>query len=87
MSGATALGPWARIRARLPIYRKPVILGLSIFGYVLFAWLMLVVPASPHFSGVVGFDSFAYWNVDAIHPYTAPLGTIGSFTYSRQPSP
>jgi hypothetical protein len=72
----------ARIGAHLPLYRTPVIVGLSIFGYVLFAWLMLVVPASPHFSSVVGFDSFAYWNVDAMHPYTAPLGTIGSFTYS-----
>jgi len=82
MSDVGASGPWARIRARLPLYRKPTIVGLSIFGYVLFAWLMLVVPASPHFSSVVGFDSFAYWNVDAMHPYTAPLGTIGSFTYS-----
>ena len=72
----------AAIRVRLPLYRKPTIVGLSIFGYVLFAWLMLVVPASPHFSSAVGFDSFAYWNVDAMHPYTAPLGTIGSFTYS-----
>src|SRR5450756_591681 len=72
----------AAIRARLPLYRKPAIVGLSIFGYLFFAWLMLVVPASPHFSSVVGFDSFAYWNVDAMHPYVAPLGTIGSFTYS-----
>ena len=72
----------SRIRARLPLYRKPTILGLSIFGYVLFAWLMLIVPGAPHFKSLVGFDSFAYWNVDAFHPYEAPLGTIGSFTYS-----
>jgi hypothetical protein len=72
----------ARVRARLPVYRKPVILGLSIFGYVLFAWLMLIVPGTPGFKSVVGFDAFAYWNVDPIHPYTAALGTIGSFTYS-----
>lgn len=70
------------IRARLPIYRKPAILGLSILGYLLFAWLMLVVPASPHFQSIVGFDSFAYWNVDPFHPYEATLGTIGSFTYT-----
>jgi Glycosyltransferase family 87 len=72
----------ARVRARLPVYRKPVILGLSIFGYVLFAWLMLIVPGTPGFKSVVGFDAFAYWNVDPLHPYTAALGTIGSFTYS-----
>ena len=72
----------SRIRARLPIYRKPTILGLSIFGYVLFGWLMLIVPGTPHFKSLVGFDSFAYWNVNALHPYDAPLGTIGSFTYS-----
>jgi len=72
----------ADLRARLPIYRKPTILGLSIFGYVLFAWLMLVVPGTPNFRSVVGFDSFAYWYVDPFHPYAAALGSIGSFTYS-----
>ncbi len=82
MTAAAAPGIGARIRARLPIYRKPAILGLSITGYVLFAWLMLVVPGTPNFSSIVGFNSFAYWNVDAIHPYGAALGTIGSFTYS-----
>jgi hypothetical protein len=82
MSGWVPPGLRARIRARLPLYRKPTILGLSIFGYVLFAWLMLIVPGTPNFKSLVGFDSFAYWNVDAFHPYEAPLGTIGSFTYS-----
>jgi hypothetical protein len=71
-----------RLRARLPLYRKPTILGLSIFGYLLFAWLMLIVPGYPSFNSIVGFDSFAYWNVDALHPYGAALGTAGSFTYS-----
>ena len=71
-----------RIRARLPVYRKPTILGLSIFGYLLFAWLMLIVPRSPGFTSIVGFDSFAYWNVDVQHPYGAALGTVGAFTYS-----
>lgn len=72
----------AFLRARLPLYRKPVILGLSLFGYVLFAWLMLVVPAAPHFQSMVGFDSFAYWYSAPLHPYDAPLGTLGSYTYS-----
>ncbi len=73
---------WAPVRARLPLYRKPAILGLSIFGYVLFAWLMLIVPATPGFKSIVGFDSFAYWNVDPFHPYLEPLGGLDSFTYS-----
>jgi Glycosyltransferase family 87 len=82
MTAEPAPAALTRIRARLPLYRKPTILGLSIFGYVLFAWLMLIVPGTPNFKSMVGFDSFAYWNVDAIHPYGAALGTIGSFTYS-----
>jgi hypothetical protein len=82
MTAAAAPGTLARVRARLPIYRKPAILGLSIFGYVIFAWLMLIVPGTPNFKSVVGFDSYAYWAVDPFHPYQAALGTIGSFTYS-----
>jgi hypothetical protein len=68
--------------ARLSIYRKPAILGASIAGYLVFFWLMVIVPRAPDFRSIVGFDSYAYWNVDAFHPYTAALGTIGSFTYS-----
>ena len=72
----------ARVRARLPLYRKPTILGLSIFGYLLFAGLMLVIPGTPNFKGMVGVDSFAYWYVDPFDPYAAALGSLGSFTYS-----
>ena len=79
---ATPLGLSARVAARLPAYRRPTIVGLSIFGFVLFAWLMLIVPSAPHFTSMVGFDCFAYWAVDPSHPYQAALGTIGSFTYS-----
>lgn len=72
----------ARIAARLPIYRKPAILGLSILGYLVFAWLMLIVPTMPSFDSVIGFDAYAYWNVDPFHPYAVALGELGSFTYS-----
>jgi hypothetical protein len=72
----------AQIRARLPLYRKPTILGLSIAGYVVFAWLMLIVPGTPNFHSIVGFDSYAYWHAAPLHPYDAPLGTVGSYTYS-----
>jgi hypothetical protein len=69
-------------RDRLALYRKPTILGLSIAGYFIFFWLMIIVPSAPNFQSMVGFDSYAYWAVDAFHPYAAALGTIGSFTYS-----
>jgi hypothetical protein len=71
-----------RLRDRLAIYRAPTILGLSVFGLVLFGWLMLIVPGMSTYRGMVGFDSYAYWNVDPFHPYTAALGTLGSYTYS-----
>ena len=74
------LGPV--IAARLRLMRKPAIVGLSAFGYVLFVWLMLYVPAQPNFQSVVGFDCAAYWLADIFHPYNMPLGTFGSFTYS-----
>jgi hypothetical protein len=72
----------SRVRAHLSVYRKPAILGLSIAGLGIFAWLIIIVPGAPHFDSILGFDSYAYWNVDAFHPYDAALGTIGSFTYS-----
>jgi hypothetical protein len=67
---------------RLGRYRKPTVLGLSLAGYFVFFWLMVIVPSAPNFTSLVGFDSYAYWVVDAFHPYQAALGTIGSFTYS-----
>jgi hypothetical protein len=85
MTASSALiGPGlaAVVRARLPLYRKPLILGMSILGLVLFAWLMLIVPGTPDFRSIVGFDSYAYWSVDPFRPYQAALGTAGSFTYS-----
>jgi hypothetical protein len=70
------------LRARLAIYRKPVLVGLSAAGYVLLAWLLLIVPTAKGFNSFVGFDSYAYWAVSPFHPYDAALGTVGSFTYS-----
>jgi hypothetical protein len=35
----------AAVRVRLSVYRKPTILGRSIFGCVLLAWLFFIVPA------------------------------------------
>jgi hypothetical protein len=82
VTGGSLSAVGAQIRARLPLYRKPLVLGLSGFGLVLFAWLMLIVPGTPDFRSIVGFDSFAYWHAAPLHPYDAPLGTVGSYTYS-----
>ena len=82
MTAHTAQGVRAPAFDRLSIYRKPAFLGFSILGYLVFAWLMLIVPSAPNFRSIVGFDAYAYWSVDAFHPYEAALGTIGSFTYS-----
>jgi hypothetical protein len=68
--------------ARIRLMRKPAIIELSIFGYLVFVWLMLYTPAQPNFQSVVGFDCAAYWLADIFHPYLMPLGTFGSFTYS-----
>jgi len=72
----------APLVARARTMRKPAIVELSIFGYILFVWLMLYTPAQPKFQSVVGFDAAAYWLADVFHPYLQPLGTFGSFTYS-----
>jgi len=78
---ATTAGPGGRsaLRARLRLYRDPLILGFSGFGIVLMGWLLLIVgPAQ----GTIGFDSYAYWIVSPQHPYAVPLGEVGSFTYT-----
>lgn len=83
MSGWTTIRSLAaRFRTRLPLYRKPVVLALSGVGLVTYVWLLFIVPTYPTFQSKVGFDAFAYWNVDPFHPYTVALGGLSSFTYS-----
>ena len=81
-TAASATAPAAgrsHMRSRLALYRKPLIVGFSAFGVVILAWLLLIVgPAQ----GTIGFDAYAYWAAPVQHPYAAPLGTVGSFTYS-----
>ena len=82
MSGRRARSLAGRIRARLPLYRKPAVLALSGVGLVTYVWLLFIVPTYPTFRSKVGFDAFAYWSVDPFHPYTVALGGLSSFTYS-----
>ena len=72
----------AAVTGALRPLRTATIVGLSVFGLLAFAACMLWQPAQPDFHSVVGFDAFAYWHVDPMHPYQAPLGTFSSFTYS-----
>src|ERR1041385_6824401 len=52
--------------------------GLLFAGY-LFAF---VAPMA----GTVGFDAFAYWNLDIEHPYRLAAGALGAFTYTPVPA-
>ena len=71
-----------KIWKRLPIYKKPVFMGLSAAGLIVYIWMIFIQPTSPNFHSMVGFDSYAYWYVNPFHPYVAPLGSLSSFTYS-----
>jgi hypothetical protein len=79
---APSPGVIVRVRGRLSLYRRPLLLGLSGAGLVIYLWLMLTVSARPGMGDLLGFDAYAYWNVDPQHPYVVPLGEHGSFTYS-----
>ena len=51
-----------------------VLAGLLFAGYL----FVVVAPAA----GTVGFDAFAYWNVNPADPYEIGVGGLGAFNYS-----
>ena len=65
-------------RTRNPI-RRAARDGAILVGLLFGAYLFLVVAPSV---GTVGFDAFAYWNVDPADPYQVPVGALGAFNYS-----
>jgi len=69
-------------RARLSPHLGPLIFALSTGGALLFFYLIFIEPTNPNFKSTVGFDAFAYWNVNPLHPYLVVLGAYGAFTYS-----
>lgn len=73
-------GARAALRRRWPIYRRPLWVGFSALGVVLLVWLFVTASAVP--GAKIGFDLYAYWNVNPFHAYDNPLGSLGSFTYS-----
>ncbi len=69
--------PFARPSA--PVWARAVRDGGVVAGLLFAAYLFVVVaPATRTF----GFDAFAYWSVDAAHPYGETAGALGAFTYS-----
>ncbi len=59
--------------------RRAVRDGLAIAGLLFAAYLLVVVAPV---SGTVGFDAYAYWSVDLVHPYGHVAGELGAFTYT-----
>ena len=53
--------------------------GAVLAGLLFLAYLFLVIAPAQR---TVGFDAFAYWNVDASAPYQGGVGALGAFNYS-----
>ena len=53
--------------------------GAVIAGLLFTAYLFVIVAPT---AGTVGFDAFAYWNVNAADPYQTGVGGLGAFNYS-----
>ena len=68
-----------RTSTRRSPFRRAARDGAVIAGLLFGAYLFLVVATA---AGTVGFDAFAYWNVDPAEPYEIPVGALGAFNYS-----
>jgi hypothetical protein len=53
--------------------------GAVIAGLLFTAYLFIVVAPVQQ---TVGFDAFAYWNVNGADPYQAGVGGLGAFNYT-----
>src|SRR5689334_3500778 len=51
--------------------------GLTIAGLLFAAYLFVVIAPNAQ---TVGFDAFAYWNLNLDHPYDLSAGEFGAFT-------
>ena len=64
-----------RTSARARAFRD----GLAVAGLLFAAYLFLIVAPVAR---TVGFDAFAYWSVDLVHPYRQIAGELGAFPYT-----
>jgi hypothetical protein len=75
--------PPARIGRRWSALPPPIRRAVrdgSVVAGLLFAVYLFVVVAPV--AGTVGFDAFAYWNVNPADPYQVGVGALGAFNYS-----
>jgi len=79
----TPATPMARMRqawgSQPPTVRRAVRDGVVIAGLLFGTYLFVIVAPV---AGTVGFDAFAYWNVNPADPYRVPVGALGAFNYS-----
>lgn len=61
------------------MHRRALLHGATLAGLLFLAYLFLVV--APQVKSV-GYDAWAYWNVQLQHPYSVSLGGLGAFPYS-----
>jgi hypothetical protein len=62
-----------------PHARRAIRDGGVIAGLLFLAYLFVVVGPAAR---TVGFDAFAYWNVNGADPYKAGVGGLGAFNYA-----
>jgi hypothetical protein len=62
-----------------PNRRRAVVHGLSAAGLLFAGYLFVVVAPQAR---TLGFDAFAYWNLDIAAPYDLAAGSFGAFTYT-----
>lgn len=61
------------------IHERAIRDGLVVAGLAFLVYLFVVVAPN---SGTVGFDAFAYWHLDIVHPYLRPAGVFEAFPYT-----
>lgn len=59
--------------------RRGLVHGLTAAGLGFLAYPFVFVAPQV---GTAGYDTWAYWTTTLPHPYTVPLGDLGSFPYS-----
>jgi glycosyl transferase family 87 len=59
--------------------RRAVRDGAVIAGVLFTAYLFVIIAPK---AGTVGFDAFAYWNVNGVDPYQTGVGGLGAFNYT-----
>ncbi len=60
-------------------FRRAIRDGAVIAGLIFLGYLFIVIAPK---AGTVGYDAFAYWNVNAADPYQVGVGGLGAFNYT-----